>query len=155
MSCIKCGSEDSSTSYIPRGAMITPDSFKKVETEFLTSREFTYTFTVTAKVDHLLIDCNKCGYQYRKSVCWIFEAVENATYRNTVLVECRNNDDVEKSMHRFMDAMADNFIEATPNMTNKSVDIRNRGRLVFRPLNDPHFEAKLRGLVISKRVVAS
>lgn len=67
-SCIKCGSEDLNTQYIGDDEHITSSSNKKIKTEFLTSSESSYHWTVTSIKEHLHKHCKNCHYEWREDV---------------------------------------------------------------------------------------
>ena len=67
-SCVKCGSKELNTSYIKNGEHITSSSAKEIETEFLTSSESSYYYSITAKKEHLHKHCRNCQYSWNEQV---------------------------------------------------------------------------------------
>ena len=67
-SCLKCGSKELNTRYVKSGEHITSSSAKEIETEFLTSSESSYYYSVTSKKEHLHRHCRNCQYDWNEQV---------------------------------------------------------------------------------------
>jgi len=65
--CIKCTNEDINIKFIAEGKMVDSSSNHIQEDDYLTSKESTYYFKVTAEKDHLFMECTTCGYNWREN----------------------------------------------------------------------------------------
>lgn len=67
MECVKCGSGNITTTYVPAGKLINSSSMVRVNDEFIRSSEYDYFYKLKAKIEHLLKKCD-CGYTWREAI---------------------------------------------------------------------------------------
>jgi hypothetical protein len=66
--CQKCGYSQIDTAFLERGAVIDYSSLEKIETEFLTSKQYEIYCRVESAKDHMAYKCCRCGYGWRENV---------------------------------------------------------------------------------------